>query len=201
MLRERLERALLYLVTDSPEPVEPALAGGVDIVQLRVKDADDDEIVELGRVVRGLTRAAGALFVLNDRPGLAVACDADGVHVGQGDAAVAEARAAVGPERLVGLSIDAPGQLAGAAGADYLGVGPVYATPTKPGAQAAGLEIVREAARVAAVPWFAIGGIDETTLDEVTAAGARRVAVVRAVRDAADPAAAAAALRRRLERL
>jgi thiamine-phosphate pyrophosphorylase len=198
---ERLQRSLLYLVTESADAVERALAGGVDVVQLRAKNASDDEVVELGRAFRALTRSAGALFVLNDRPDLAAACDADGVHVGQGDSPVAAARAALGPDRLVGLSVETPAQIAAAEGADYLGVGPVYATPTKTDVEAAGLGLVREAARSVRVPWFAIGGIDAETLDEVMAAGAHRVAVVRAVRDAPDPAEAARALRARLERL
>lgn len=184
----------LYFVTGIDGPVEAALAGGVDIVQLRDKHASDAELVEAGRRFRRLTRAAGALLVVNDRPDLAVACDADGVHVGQEDLPVAEARAVVGPERLVGLSTHSPEQIRAAAGADYLGVGPVFATPTKPGREPVGLELVREAARVAQVPWFAIGGIDLRTVSQVVAAGATRIAVVRAIGDAADPRAAAAAL-------
>jgi thiamine-phosphate pyrophosphorylase len=199
--RERLQRSLLYLVTDTPDPVERALAGGVDVVQLRAKDASDDEVVELGRVFRRLADAAGALFVVNDRTDLAVACDADGVHVGQGDVPVAEARAVVGPDRLVGLSTHAAEQIEAAEGADYLGVGPVYATPTKAEATAVGVDLVRAAARLARVPWFAIGGIDASTLPEVVEAGARRVAVVRAIRDAPDPAEAARSLRALLEGL
>ncbi len=195
----RLERSLLYLVTDTPAGVEQALAGGVDVVQLRAKHASDDETVELGREILALTRAAGALFVLNDRPDLAAACDADGVHVGQGDVAVAEARRAVGGDRLVGLSVELPEQLAAVEGADYLGVGPVFDTPTKTDVATAGLDLVREAARVATLPWFAIGGIDLDTVGEVVAAGARRAAVVRAIRDADDPRAAARALRAALE--
>ena len=195
MLRDRLERSRLYLVTDTAAGLERALAGGVDVVQLRLKGAPDDEVVALGRVCRELTAAAGALFLVNDRPDLAVACDADGVHVGRGDARVAAARETVGPGRLVGLTVDRPEQLHAVAGADYLGVGPVFDTPTKTDTPAGGLDLVRAAAREATVPWFAIGGIDETNVDAVVAAGAARVAVVRAVRDATDPRAAAARLR------
>jgi len=198
MLRDRLERSRLYLVTDTAAGLERALAGGVDVVQLRLKEAPDDEIVALGRVCRELTLAEGALFLVNDRPDLAVACDADGVHVGRGDAQVAAAREAVGPDRLVGLTVDRPEQLDAVAGADYLGVGPVYDTPTKTDTQTGGLELVREAAARAALPWFAIGGIDETTVAEVVAAGATRIAVVRAIRDAPDPEAAARSLLRSL---
>jgi thiamine-phosphate pyrophosphorylase len=193
-----LEDARLYLVTGIAPRLEwllaEALAGGVDVVQLREKDADDDEIVRAGRVFRRLTREAGALFVLNDRPDLAMRCDADGVHVGQDDIPVAEVRQ-LAPELLVGLSTHSPEQIHAAAGVDYIGVGPVYATPTKAGREPVGLELVREAARSATVPWFAIGGIDEANAAEVVAAGAERLAVVRAIRDADDPRAASARLR------
>jgi thiamine-phosphate pyrophosphorylase len=193
-----LEDARLYLVTGIAPRLEwllaEALAGGVDVVQLREKDADDDEIVRAGRVFRRLTREAGALFVLNDRPDLAMRCDADGVHVGQDDLPVAEVRQ-LAPELLVGLSTHSPEQIHAAAGVDYIGVGPVYATPTKAGREPVGLELVREAARSATVPWFAIGGIDEANAAEVVAAGAERLAVVRAIRDADDPRAASARLR------
>jgi thiamine-phosphate pyrophosphorylase len=193
-----LEDARLYLVTGIAPRLEwllaEALAGGVDVVQLREKDADDDEIVRAGRVFRRLTREAGALFVLNDRPDLAMRCDADGVHVGQDDMPVAEVRQ-LAPELLVGLSTHSPEQIHAAAGVDYVGVGPVYATPTKAGREPVGLELVREAARSATVPWFAIGGIDEANAAEVVAAGAERLAVVRAIRDADDPRAASARLR------
>jgi thiamine-phosphate pyrophosphorylase len=193
-----LEDARLYLVTGIAPRLEwllaEALAGGVDVVQLREKDADDDEIVRAGRVFRRLTREAGALFVLNDRPDLAMRCDADGVHVGQDDMPVAEVRQ-LAPELLVGLSTHSPEQIHAAAGVDYIGVGPVYATPTKAGREPVGLELVREAARSATVPWFAIGGIDEANAAEVVAAGAERLAVVRAIRDADDPRTASARLR------
>lgn len=190
-----LDGRRLYFVTGIDGPVEAALAGGVDVVQLRAKDAPDDEILAAGRRFRALTRAAGALFVVDDRPDLAVACDADGVHVGQDDVPIEDARAVVGRERLVGLSTHSPEQVRAARGVDYLGVGPVFATPTKPGRAPVGLELVREAARIARVPWFAIGGIDLDTVDAVVAAGATRIAVVRAIQDAPDPVAAAEALR------
>ena len=141
----------------------------------------------------------GVPFVLNDRPDLAVRCDADGVHVGQDDMPVAQARAIVGPERIVGLSTHTPAQVEAAAGVDYIAVGPVHATPTKPGRPAAGIELVRHAAAHARVPWFAIGGLDPGTLPAAVAAGARRAVVVRAITQAADPRAAAAALRAALE--
>jgi thiamine-phosphate pyrophosphorylase len=196
-----LEDARLYLITGIPADPErllaAAFAGGVDVVQLREKDADDDAILRAGRIFRRLADEAGALFVVNDRPDLALRCEADGVHVGQDDLAVAEVRELVG-DLIVGLSTHSPEQIRAADGVDYIGVGPVYATPTKAGRAPVGLELVREAARSATVPWFAIGGIDESTIAEVVAAGATRVAVVRAIRDAADPAAAARALKDRI---
>ncbi len=196
----RIGDARLYLVVDArPDVVAAALRGGVDVVQLRMKDAPDDEVVAAGRELRRLCDAHGALLIVNDRPDLAVACGAEGVHVGQDDMPVAEARRVVGPERIVGLSTHAPAEIAAAEGADYIGVGPVFETPTKPGRPPVGLELVREAARSARVPWFAIGGIDATSVDEVVAAGATRIAVLRAIVDAPDPEAAATELSRRLQ--
>jgi thiamine-phosphate pyrophosphorylase len=205
--RERLRRARLYFVTDVRPGLEEllaaALAGGVDMVQLRDKSASDDELVRAAAVFRRLCDEHDALFWLNDRPDLVEACGADGVHVGQDDMSAAEARAAVGADRLVGLSTHSPEQLdrALASGeADQLSVGPVWKTPTKEGRPAAGLDYVRHAASVAGErPWFAIGGIDLDNVREVIAAGASRVVVVRAIRDAADPRAAAAGLREALE--
>jgi thiamine-phosphate pyrophosphorylase len=194
-----LEDAQLYFVTELVPGLErlldAALEGGVDVLQLRHKHASDEEIVSAGRVFRRAADAAGALFVVNDSPELALRCEADGVHVGQGDMPVAQVRELVGGDLIVGLSTHTPEQMRAVDGADYIGVGPVYATPTKEGADAVGLDLVRQAARIATVPWFAIGGIDLDTIDDVVAAGARRVAVVRAIRDANDPRAAARALR------
>jgi thiamine-phosphate pyrophosphorylase len=205
-LRERLADARLYLVCDArPRAfLDAALRGGVDVIQLRDKTlAGDEEIVAAARAFRAAADAAGALFVLNDRPDLVAACGADGVHVGQDDADPRSARAAVGDDRIVGRSTHAPDQLAAADAdpdVDYLAVGPVHATPTKPGRPAAGLAYVEHAAGVdPATPWFAIGGIDATTLPAVVAAGARRIVVVRAITEAADPEAAARALRDGLE--
>jgi thiamine-phosphate pyrophosphorylase len=196
-LVERLSRARLYLVADASAAVwlDAALRGGVDIVQLRMKDAGDDEILGAAERFRAACDAHQALFILNDRPDLAVAAGADGVHVGQDDTPVAEARALVGSERIVGLSTHSPAQIDAASGVDYIGVGPVHATPTKPGRPAVGLDLVRYAAAHARVPWFAIGGIDETNVAAVRAAGATRIAVVRAIAQATDRAAAAEALR------
>jgi thiamine-phosphate pyrophosphorylase len=175
-----------------------ALAGGVDMVQLRDKSASDGELVAAARTFRAACDEHDALFWLNDRPDLVAECEADGVHVGQDDAPVAEVRRQVGPDVLVGLSTHSPEQFDAAlrSEADQLSVGPVWETPTKEGRPAAGLAFVRHAALSGAErPWFAIGGIDSGNVAEVVAAGATRIVVVRAIRDAADPRAAAAALR------
>src|SRR3954469_22863764 len=162
--RARLHDAHLYLVCDARprEFLAAALRGGVDVIQLRDKALDDQALIEAAREFRAAADAAGALFVLNDRPDLVDACDADGVHVGQEDADPAAARAAVGPDRIVGRSTHTPAQLAAAEAdpdVDYYAVGPVHATPTKPGRPAAGLNYVAHAARAGRKPWFAIGGI------------------------------------------
>jgi thiamine-phosphate pyrophosphorylase len=198
----RLQRAVLYLVCATrpggrvlEDVLAAALAGGVDVVQLRDKQASDDELLAAAAVARRLCDEAGALLILNDRPDLVRAAGADGCHVGQDDVGLAEARALAGAEAIVGVSTHFPGDIDAACDADYVGVGPVHATPTKPGRAAVGLELVRYAAAHAAVPFFAIGGIDATNVGAVVDAGARRIAVVRAIADAADPRAAAAALR------
>jgi thiamine-phosphate pyrophosphorylase len=198
--RDRLGRARLYLVCDRrPEAfLRAALGGGVDIVQLRDKEAGDEQVLEAAKVFRRVADEHGALFVVNDRPDLAMAADADGVHVGQDDVPVQEARAVVGADRIVGLSTHSPDQIAAARGADYIAIGPVYATPTKPGRPAVGLELIRHAAGHAPDPWFAIGGLDGQTVGAVAAAGARRAVVVRAITEADDPSAAARALREAL---
>lgn len=199
--RQRLNTAALYLVCDDrpDEFLESALRGGVDIVQLRCKAADDRTLLAAARRFKAVCARRGALFIVNDRPDVAVAADADGVHVGQDDMAVDGARAVVGPDRLVGLSTHSPAQVDAAPDAvDYIGVGPVQETPTKPGRPAVGLELVRYAASATSKPFFAIGGISPENIDAVRRAGATRVAVVRALTDAADPSAVATALRRAL---
>jgi thiamine-phosphate pyrophosphorylase len=201
--RARLDAARLYFVTGDPAVVPGAIAGGADIVQLRLKGAPDDEIVAGGRALTEVCHERGALFVLNDRPDLAVACGADGVHVGQDDEPLESARATVGPDMLVGISTHSPDQVdaADASDADYFAVGPVWETPTKEGRPAVGLELVRHAAQHArSKPWFAIGGIDAERAPLVAEAGARRIVVVRAIQRADDPRAAAASLRAALKR-
>jgi thiamine-phosphate pyrophosphorylase len=197
--RHRLAAARLYLVCDARSDafVAAALRGGVDIVQLRIKDGADDVIVAAGRRLSRVCADGGALLILNDRPDLVQAAQADGVHVGQDDGPVARARELVGAQRVVGLSTHSPAQIDAAAhaGVDYIGVGPVHATPTKPGRPAVGLELVTYAADHAVPPFFAIGGVDIATAAAVRGAGAERIAVVRAITEAADPEAAARALR------
>jgi thiamine-phosphate pyrophosphorylase len=200
---ERLRAARLYVAVEcrAAHVVEAALRGGVDLVQLRDKDASDAAVVDAGRKLVALCHEHGALFVVNDRPDLALDCGADGVHLGQDDAPVEDARAEVGERLAIGVSTHSPDQIAAAeaSSADYYAVGPVHATPTKPGRPAVGLELVRHAATAASKPWFAIGGIDPGNAREVAAAGARRIVVVRAIRDADDPEAAARALAAALE--
>ena len=211
--RRLLDRARLYFVCDArprggdPRPLlDAALRGGADLIQLRDKELPDDELVAAAAPFREVADEHGALFILNDRPDLVAACDADGVHVGQDDLPVAEARRLAGPAVLVGLSthpaaeVDAAAEAAATERPDQLSVGPVWETPTKEGRPATGLALIEHAARAAAdLPWFAIGGINASNVAEVTAAGARRVVVVRAIRDAADPGAAARELRAALE--
>jgi len=199
--RHRLAHSRLYLVLAGADAgvLEPALRGGVDIVQLRDKALDDDALVAAAAPFRAACVEHGALFVLNDRPDLVEACGADGVHVGRSDVPVAEARSLVGSDRLLGLSASTLEELGDVGGADYAGV-TAFTTPTKEDAVAGGLELLRAAAASLTVPWFAIGGIDLANADEVVAAGAPGVAVVRAIRDASDPEAAARALGAVLDR-
>jgi thiamine-phosphate pyrophosphorylase len=189
----------LYLITparpDLEAFLEAAIRGGVDLVQIRDKELPDGPLIAALERARDVTRRFGVTLVVNDRPDLAVLCGADLVHLGQDDLPIAYARRfGLG----IGLSTHAEHEI-DAADTDYIAVGPVYATPTKPGRPAVGLELVRYAAEHARVPWFAIGGIDETNAAEVVAAGATRIAVVRAIGDAPDPEAAARALRAVLE--
>jgi thiamine-phosphate pyrophosphorylase len=205
--RERLRTARLYFICEAlpggqePAPLlQAALTGGVDIVQLREKELDKDEIERSARTFRRLCDTYSALFIVNDDPWLARECGADGVHVGQDDASAEEAREVLGPEGIVGLSTHSPEQLAASASApvDYVSAGPIWETPTKEGRPGVGLGYVEHAAANAPHPFFAIGGIDASNAAEVVAAGARRLGVVRAIRDSEDPMAAAEALREAL---
>jgi thiamine-phosphate pyrophosphorylase len=206
--RARLRDARLYLVCDRRpggrplrDVLEAALRGGVDVFQLRDKDATDAEILEAAGEARELCARHASLLIVNDRPDLAVAVDADGVHVGQDDLPVDEARAIAGRERLLGLSTHGAGQADAAEhqDVDYIAVGPVHATPTKLGRPEIGLDPVRHAAAHVTHPWFAIGGIDDRNVGDAVAAGARRIVVVRAIAEADDPERAARALRAALD--
>jgi thiamine-phosphate pyrophosphorylase len=211
--RERLADARLYLCTDARRRqgdlagfADAALAGGVDVLQLRDKGLDGplearEELAALEVLAEACARH-GALLAVNDRADIALAAGADVLHLGQDDLPVAWARRVVGEDVVVGRSSHSPTETATAAdepGVDYFCVGPCWPTPTKPGRPAPGLDLVREvSARRPGRPWFAIGGIDGSRLDEVLAAGAERIVVVRAITEAEDPAAAARALRARL---
>jgi thiamine-phosphate pyrophosphorylase len=199
--RTALRRARLYLCTadrpDLADFVTAVCGAGVDIVQLRDKELADRALLERATIARNAAHAAGALFVLNDRPDLAVACDADGVHVGQDDVPAAVARQIVGPDALVGLSTHTPEELAasGIEPIDYVSAGPVEPTPTKPGRPGTGLDYIRLAANRSPHPFFVTGGVSPTTLPDIAAAGATRFVVVRALTEASDPAVVAAKLR------
>lgn len=208
--RTRLADARLYLCTDAREAagdLEPflhaVLEGGVDVVQLRDKSLDAARELELQALVARVAAEHGALWAVNDRADVARLAGAPAVHMGQGDLPPAAVRTLLGDEPVLGRSTHALTEALEAEAdprVDYFCVGPLWATPTKPGRPAVGLDLLREVAgRAPATPWFAIGGIDAERLDQVLAAGARRIVVVRAITGAADPRAAAAGLRRRVE--
>ena len=234
--RERLRTARLYFVCEArpggqdPEALlRAALSGGVDIVQLREKKLGRAEIERAAATFRRVCDTYSAPFVVNDDPDLARTCDADGVHLGQDDCSVEEARAILGPDAIIGLSTHSKEQIDASGGApdqadrgrrergvlrtratedadmrrsgaspDHISVGPIWETPTKQGRPGVGLELVAHAAEHAPHPFFAIGGIDPGNAAEVVAAGATRLCVVRAIRDAAEPTAVAEELRRAL---
>ena len=212
--RARLAAARLYLVCGAmyrgsdedhsgalPGLLRAAISGGVEMVQLREKQLGDERLVAVADAAHALCERLGALLIVNDRPSVALEAGADGVHVGQEDMPVAEVRELVGPDMLIGLSTHAPEEIDApdAALADYIGVGPVHETPTKPGRPAVGLELIRYAARHSPVPFFAIGGLDSHNLGEAIDAGARRAVVLRAVADAEDPQSAARSLHELLD--
>jgi thiamine-phosphate pyrophosphorylase len=211
--RARLAAARLYLVCDCMPEHDPdeflhaVISSGVDVVQLREKQLAEDFLTEAAGVMADICQSHGALFILNDRPDIAALVGADGVHVGQDDMPVAQAREIVGPELLVGLSTHSPAEIDAALPlaadgtplVDYIGVGPVHATPTKPGRPAVGVELVSYARGHAHVPFFAIGGIDSGNVLTVLDAGAQRVCVLRAIAGAVDPERAALTLRSELE--
>jgi thiamine-phosphate pyrophosphorylase len=207
--RRQLADARLYLCTDArreqgdlPEFLDAVLANGVDIVQLRDKNLEARQELEYLEVFADAARRHGRLFAVNDRADVAHAARPQVLHLGQDDLPVPAARAILGEQVLIGRSCHAESEVDGAIaepGVDYFCTGPVWPTPTKPGRPAPGLGLVEYAAKQSTDrPWFAIGGIDLGNLDEVLAAGARRVVVVRAITAADDPGAAAAELARRI---
>jgi thiamine-phosphate pyrophosphorylase len=206
--RARLAAARLYLCTpirpDLSELADAVLGAGVDVVQLRDKQAEAGPLLEAAAVLRAAADRHGALLAVNDRADVALAAGADVLHLGQDDLPMAWARRVLGDGVLLGRSTHDLDQARRAAAEpwDYLAVGPVWPTATQPGRPAVGTGLVRAVAGlVPSAPWFAIGGIDEANLDEVTGAGATRVVVVRAIIDAPDPVAATRGLRRRLDAL
>ena len=201
--RQRLRWARLYFVCDArpggrlPDAMlNAAMGGGAGLIELRDRELPRQAIERSGQTFRRLADTYSALFIVNDDPYLAHDLRADGVHVGQDDMAPAEARRIMGPDAIIGLSTHSREQIEAAAREpiDYISVGPIWETPTKEGRPATGLELIREAAEIAERPWFAIGGIDTSNVGEVVSVGAERVCVVRAIRDAADPRAAATEL-------
>ena len=201
----RLHDAKLYLVTSRDtlsghlytdnkffSIVEGAVSGGIDIIQLREKNENEAKILSLAKEIKKIISGTDVLFLINDRVDLALACNADGVHLGQDDLSVNESRKITPEGFIIGLSTHSliQGKTGLISGADYLGVGPVFPTPTKPDYKAAGLEYVQWANKnLKEIPWFAIGGIDENNIHKVIEAGAIRIAVVRSIMNAADPKA------------
>lgn len=204
---QQLKAARLYLVTSPSENlvaiVEAALKGGLTLVQYRDKNTDDLIRFQNAQKLCQLCHDYGALFLVNDRVDLALAVNADGIHLGQQDLPIAIARQILGPNRIIGRSTTNPQEMAKAIaeGADYIGVGPVYETPTKVGKAAAGLAYVSYAAQNSLVPWFAIGGIDQTNLGDVLKAGAKQVAVVRVIMQSPNPTKATQDLLEQLQTL
>lgn len=197
-----LEDKKLYLVTNSDkfesedlflDAVASALKGGVDILQLREKNMPANKIIELGKKVKLLCAEYGAIFIVNDRVDIAYVLDADGVHLGQDDMDIESARKILGNNAIIGISTHAPEQAQKAVndGADYIGMGPVFTTPTKPGRQSVGLEYVKWVSENIKIPAFAIGGIDLDNVQDVVNAGAKKIAVVRAIINSDNPEKAA----------
>jgi thiamine-phosphate pyrophosphorylase len=204
-LRSKLDQAHLYVLIDAAadaqsfeDLVTQLVRSEIDILQLRDRSVDDRTLWLRAKRGAEITRQHGKLFIMNDRADLAVAADTDGVHVGQDELPVAEARRIVGPERLVGLSTHSIQEAREAVreGADYIGCGPVFPGQTKQFESYVGTELLRQVAAEIDLPAFAIGGITATNVDQVVAAGFCRIAVTGAIRDAADPVAAAGALRK-----
>ena len=203
--QSRLEHRLLYAILDAawlggrdPGAVAARMvAGGVDLLQVRAKDAPDDALAAMTRAALAACRPAGVPVIVNDRPDLAIATGADGVHVGQDDLPVDEVRRIVGPDRIIGKSSHSLEQAlaAQAEDVDYFAIGPIFATPTKPTYAPVGLELVHRVAPVATKPFFCIGGIKNDNAGQVLAAGARRIVVVSGILQAPDISACCRALK------
>ncbi|WP_424769032.1 thiamine phosphate synthase [Paenibacillus sp. sgz302251] len=199
----------LYVITaESNHPgkaivdvMEQTLIGGAQILQLRNKTGSREQVLEQAKALRALTRKYNVPFIINDYPDIVLEVDADGVHLGQDDLPIAEARRLLGPDRIIGISTHNIEQALAAekAGADYLGVGPVFPTDTKPGRAAVTTSYVQEAARHVTIPFVAIGGITLGNVDQVLAAGAERICAVSAIVGSVDPAETCRALRSRME--
>jgi thiamine-phosphate pyrophosphorylase len=202
--RAAVERSRLYLVAPGEFPVDvlqSVIEAGVDLVQLRMKDAEAAEVLEVGDAFMRVCHEAGVPFIVNDRPDIALALEADGVHLGQEDIPPRVAREILGPHAIIGRSTHSEADIARAGAeyeegcADYIAVGPINETPTKDGRPGVGLGLIEHAAQSVSLPWFGIGGIDPSNVGDVVGAGAARIVVVRAIVEASDPVAAAAALR------
>lgn len=202
-----LDVARLYLVARATMPagelvtlVPELVDAGVDLIQLREKEMEAGDQVRVGEPLAQACRDAGVPFIVNDRADVALALGADGIHLGTNDLETSTARRILG-ETIVGRSTHGESDIAEVIehqDPDYIAVGPIFETPTKPGRPAVGMDLIRYASENVLIPWFAIGGIDESNLDELVDAGATRIVVVRAVTEATDPPAAAASLRARL---
>jgi thiamine-phosphate pyrophosphorylase len=206
--RDAFEHARLYFVAPGEFPVdvlEVVVDAGVDVVQLRMKDADAAEVIEIGEQWMGVCEHRRVPFIVNDRPDVALALAADGVHLGQDDLPPVVAREILGPHAIIGRSTHSEADIERALRehadglADYIAVGPVHATPTKEGRPGTGVGLVEYASGVASMPWFAIGGITASNIGDVGGAGATRIVVVRAITEASDPVAAVEALRAGLQ--
>lgn len=205
--KEALKQARLYLVAGHrmeagllAEAVPELAAAGVDIVQLREKEMEAGDLLRVAEPVAEACLAAGVPFIINDRPDIAMSLWADGVHLGTNDLPTRYARRILG-SAIVGRSTHSVEDITEAVtnqDPDYIAVGPVHETPTKPGRPAAGIDLIRHAAGRVNLPWFAIGGIDESTLDDVMEAGARRIVVVRVITESDEPAEVASRLKQRL---
>lgn len=205
--RESLENFRLYAVTDLKEPdsailqkIDDALLGGVDMIQLRSKLLSDKELYDLSIQIQKMTSKRKKLFIINDRIDLAIAADADGIHLGQDDLPIQAARKIAGKEKIIGISTHSVEQAVEAEknGADYIGFGPIFGTPTKPDYKPIGLEQIREVNQKLKIPFVCIGGIDLSNVNQVVSAGAKRIAVVRAIFNESDPKTAAQKLKQRM---